>query len=170
MRKLNILIVLGLCAVLLPAVASAGDVTGACYVVEGITALSEDATPEGKFAFAGCADDFTEEECSSIDELTQFAAGATCADLAQKGGFDWDGSCLADIDPLGNICIQLWTEIDPEFTQELCENDIGGVWSDDLTCGAPVPTMPGFGMAFMALVILGGALILLTVRGSLPSA
>lgn len=171
MKKLNIPILMGLCVLLVPVAALAGNGdTGACYVVEGLPAFPQSLDPEGKFALAGCADGLTQAECDSVDELTLWAEGATCADLALKGGFDWEGSCAADIPPLGNLCILLWTDIGGSFTEGLCENDIGGTWFDDPTCGAPVPTMPGFGMAAMVLLMMSGALILLTLRGSLPKA
>jgi len=172
MRKLNLFVLVGLCVALVPGVALAGNGgTGACFVVSLFDIWDgEGALPEGKFELAGCADGFTEQECTSVDELTEFWEGATCEDVAAKGGFDWDGSCVADFDPLGEVCVVLWTEPGGTFTQALCVDDIGGEWSPGVDCGIPVPIMPGFGMAALALLILAGALIILTVRGSLPSA
>lgn len=43
----------------------------------------------------------------------------------------------------------------------------GGQFSDDpAACGVPTPTMRGFGMAVLALLILHAALTLLTMKGS----
>ena len=171
MRKLNVLMILALCVGLVPAVASAGEDVGACYVVAAPTSIFTDGATEGEETLAGCADGFTEEECTSVDELTSFWPNGTCEDVADEYNLDWDGSCAADIDPIGDMCIVLWTSIGGPATQALCENDIGGVWFDDLVCGgAPVPTMPGIGMAAMVVLLLGGALVLLTIRGTLPSA
>lgn len=171
MGKLKLSILVAFSLLSSPALLSAGqDPVGACFVVGDFAdVFGEAAATEGKFNLAGCADGLTEAECTSVDVLTEFWEGATCADVADKGGFDWDGSCLAGIPPLGDLCVVLWTELGPPVTQGLCEKDLGGTWFNDLECGAPVPTMPGFGLAVMALLILGGALILLTMRGSLPT-
>lgn len=171
MRRLSLSILLALGAVLVPAVGFAGNGdTGACYVVGDLESVFGDpGTSEGKFNLAGCAEGLTEAECTSVDQLTEFWESATCADVAEEYGFDWEGSCQADIPPLGDLCIVLWTELGGAATQALCENEIGGTWFNDLECGAPVPTMPGFGLAAMAMLMLGGALLLLTMRGSLPS-
>ena len=122
---------------------------------------------------AGCTEELDEQECDSIDELTNFSPGATCADIADEGGITWDGSCDASIDPAGDFCVELWTAKGGAGSEAIC-GDLGGGgggFSAGVSCqGAPVPTMPGLGLAAMAFLILAGALIILTLKGSLASA
>lgn len=173
MRKLNLLLIVVFCVALLPAMAMAGNGnTGACFVVgdQPVWPSSGTEAPDGKFNLAGCADGFTLEECSSVDELVEFWEGATCEDVADKGEIDWDGSCEASIAPVGTTCIQLWTGIGGAATEALCINDIGGTWFDDLECGGvPVPTMPPVGLAALMLLLLAGALLFLTKKASSPA-
>ena len=168
MRKLNLVLFVGLVVALIPAVAWAGGGTGACFVVSGAPALGGSSVPldaTGDFVLAGCADGFTFEQCNSVDELVEFWEGASCADVAAKGGFSWQGSCQSSIDPVGGVCIQLWTVQGAQATQGLCVGDIGGEWFNDLECGGiPVPTMPPVGLAAMMLLLLAGALLYLTKR------
>ena len=172
MGNLKSALFLGLGVVLLPGLVLAGQgATGACFFVGDVADVFEDpSSGNGKFSVAACADGLTEDECTSVSILTEFWEGATCEDVADKGSIMWDGSCQADIPPLGDLCVVLWTEFGVTATQGLCENDLGGTWYLDLECGAAVPAMPPIGLGVMAMLILGGALLLLTLRSSLPSA
>ena len=165
MTRLNVSILLGLCVVLLPAVASAGSGgTGACLIeVPGPGATS---FPAGKDDIAVCVDGLSEDVClKGTGGEGEWFEGLTCGELDVP--WEWEGSCQADVDPFGDQCYVLWADGDAEL---VCVENAGGTWFEDLECGIPVPAMPGFGMAVMALLILGGALVLLTIRGSLPSA
>ena len=171
LRKLNLLLFAVLSVALLPTVAEAGDgvVTGACYVVSGegggTWPAGDAGLPDGAVAtIAGCADGFTEAQCSSVDELVLFSPGSTCADLANTFEFDWNGSCSAAIDPVGDVCILLWTAQGPVATAAVCENEIGGSWFTDLECGGtPVPTVPPVGLAALAMLMLAAALVVLSL-------
>ena len=148
-----------------------GDI-GACFVVGDLPVwpVGESADPEGKFSFAGCADGFTLAECSSIDELVEFAEGATCADLAAEGQFTWDGSCEADVTFFDEVCVQLWSASGTQASQALCAQELGGEWSNDTVCGGvPVPTLPPVGLAALMLLLLAGALLFLTKKASSPA-
>jgi hypothetical protein len=173
MRKLNLFLLIGVGVALMPAVGWAGAGTGACFVVTGEPALGGSSMPldaAGGFNLAGCADGFTLEQCSSVDELTEFLQGVTCADVAEKGGISWQGSCQASIEPVGGVCIQLWTVQGAQATQGLCLGDIGGEWFTDLECGGtPVPTMPPVGLAALMLLMLAGALFFMAKRSPLTS-
>jgi hypothetical protein len=172
MRMRNLLLLVAICVVLMPAGAWAGG-TGACYVVTSAPTWpgGDAATPDGQaFDLAGCADGFTQEECSSVDTLVEFAEGFTCADVALKGGFDWNGSCSSTIDPVGDVCIQLWSILGAQSAQGLCVQDIGGQWYTDLECGGtPVPTMPPAGLAALMMLMLAGALFFMAKRSPVSS-
>ena len=89
----------------------------------------------------------------------------SCADVAGKGGFDWNGSCDSTISPVGDVCIQLWSILGDQAAQGLCTQDIGGQWYTDLECGGtPVPTMPPLGLAALMLLMLAGALFFMAKR------
>lgn len=171
MKKLNLLLLMGLCLALIPAMTLAGDGVGACFVFGGEPVSSEGSSvpldPDGGFAFVGCADGFTEAECESVDELVEYWEGATCDDLADEFSFSWDGSCDANIPPYGDVCIELSSELGVDGSELLCEEDVSGTFSAGVGCeGAPVPTTPPLGLAALMLLLLAGAVFLLTKRGA----
>lgn len=171
MRKLNLFLLVAVSVALMPAGAWAGG-TGACYVIVGEPTLGGSSVPldaGGVFELAGCSDGFTFEECNSVDELTEFLEGVTCDDVAAKGGIMWDGSCDASIDPVGSICIELWTAQGGLATEAICVNDIGGDYSAGVACGAPVPTIPPVGLAALMLLLLAGALFFMAKRSPVSS-
>jgi len=153
--------------VLLPAVAAAGG-TGACYSLDGpVSPL----TPAGEEGFqALCLNDLTEGECAELElgGFAQWDDNITCDQL----DIPWDGSCLFDFGgTVGLDCIYLYYDTDPDFAELICEGKAGGQFFDDpAACGVPTPTMPGFGMAALALLMLGAALTLLTMKGSAKTA
>jgi len=54
--------------------------------------------------------------------------------------------------------------------EEICEKFFGGDWFDDLECGgAPIPAMPRAGQAALVLILLVGALVILSWRGSISA-
>lgn len=160
LRKLNLLLFAVLCVVLLPAVASAGLSTGACWVY--------DAGQKGEFpALAACTEDFTEEDCNEVSVLVNFSPGATCAQMAGELQIEWNGSCLADFVPADEVCVQLWSAVGAEGAQGLCAQEINGSWFTDLECGGtPVPTVPPVGLAALAMLMLAAALVVLSLRGA----
>jgi hypothetical protein len=166
MRKRNLFLLVAICVALVPAGAWAGG-TGACFVVTSTETwpAGDAATPDGQpFNLAGCANGFTQEECTAVDSLVEFWEGATCDDVAGKGGFKWDGSCDASVDPIGSVCLELWTAQGGLATEALCVNEIGGDYSAGAACGAPVPTMPPLGLAALMLLMLAGALFFMAKR------
>jgi hypothetical protein len=165
MKKLNLLVLLGACVLLAPAMASAGNgSTGACLLQSPDAAGS--LFPDGKFFGAICVDGTTEFECLEVGGGVEWFENDTCEELDVP--WTWEGSCQANVPPLGDQCYILWIDGDGE---EACGSQEGTWYEDDLTCGAaPVPAMPPAGMALMILMIMGGALVLLTIRGSIPSA
>lgn len=152
MKMYRVVPLVALCCLLLPAVASSQDPTGACW--------------GGGEVDAYCIDGITESECLTLDFVgrPQWAITRACEELEVP--FLWDGSCLIDYAPVGDdTCFLIWTAPGGEATsQEHCTTD-GGDWSDDLMCGVPVPAMPKFTLALMAGILLGVALLILTVRG-----
>lgn len=171
MGKLKLTVLLGIVSMAISGVAFAGQPpVGACWVAGDVSSIFDDSSNgEGKFGLAGCTEGLTEDECTSASVLTEFLENGTCDDVSSLLQIMWDGSCDADIPPLGDLCVVLWTELGAVASQGLCENDLGGTWFDDLECGAPVPAMPPVAMGVMAMLILGGALLLLTLRSSLLS-
>lgn len=173
MKRLNLVVVVGCCVALVPAMTLAGNgQTGACFVfdAEPVWPASGAVAPDGGFELGGCADGFTQQECESVSVLVDFAGGATCADVAAKAGITWQGSCDATIPPVGDVCVELWTFLGGKATGALCINDIGGSYAPGVACaGGPVPTIPGIGLAAMALLMLAGALFFLAKRSPHPS-
>ena len=167
MKKLNVSMFLGLCVVMTPAVALAGNGgTGACLLQVPDTA--DAFFPDGKgFLGAVCVNGVTEFECLEIADGIEWFEDTTCGELEVP--WTWEGGCQADVEPFGDQCYVLWFDGNGE---EVCTDQGVGEWFEgDLTCGAaPVPAMPAAGMALMIMLIMGGALVLLTVRGSIPSA
>lgn len=167
MKRLSVLCLVAMVVVLLPSIALAGG-TGACYSLNN---PSSPLIPAGEEGFqALCLNDLTQGECTEVllGEFSEWAEGVTCDELKVP----WDGSCLFDFGgTVGLDCIYLYYDQDPDFAQLICEGKAGGQFFDDpAACGVPTPTLPGFGMAALALLMLGGALILLTMKGSAKTA
>lgn len=162
-KKLTLSMMVALCGLLTPMVASAGNGgTGACLIEAPVEDV---AFPQGgqQGCFAVCVDGLTQEECQFGKGLEEFFEGQTCGELDVP--WTWEGSCQADAEPFGDQCYVIACDGDAEL---VCEKGAAGTfYPGDLTCGLGVPTMPAFGMAAMVLLILSGALVLLTVRGSL---
>ena len=155
MRKAWVVPAVLLGCVLLAAPAIGQAQTGACWRIDDLS--------------AGCVPDVTEQECGEdIYWWTEavWNAGSDCFGLDLP--FQWDGSCLTDVPPVGERCILLWHDLGDEITAVAhCENEDGGVWFDNLSCeGAPVPAIPHPGMALMVFALVGSALLVLTARGS----
>jgi hypothetical protein len=168
MSKSGVPILVVLAMMLLPSVALAGNGTGACFSFGG-PVLAQSPLGEDGFNVV-CLDDVTPEECTDLNlgADSEWESGLTC-DLLKV---NWDGSCLFDFGgTVGFGCIYLYYEDDPDYSQLICEEKAGGQFFDDpAACGIPTPTMPGFGMAALALLLLGGALALLTMKGSAKTA
>lgn len=118
---------------------------------------------------AGCIPNVTDQQCTDIYSWTEpiWNAGSDCTGLDVP--FTWDGSCLASVPPVGERCNLLWADPTNEFTSvEHCEEGHGCTWfPNNLTCeGAPVPAMPRPALALMVFVMMGTALVALTVRGA----
>ena len=169
MRRLYVLGLVALAVVLLPSVAAAGG-TGACFALGDVVNLPQLPSGKGEFA-AICVDGVTIDECFEIlflSEEVEFEPNLTCDAI---GKIPWDGSCLFDFgSTVGNACVHLYYDGD-EFESEAVCKEAPGQWFDDPSaCGIPTPTMPGFGMAALALLMLGAALTLLTMKGSAKTA
>ena len=168
MKKVNVFGLVVLALMLLPAVASAGNGTGACYSFGG-PVLPQSPLGEEDFT-ALCLDNITQAECEEqlFGPDSNWDPGITCDQLKVP----WDGSCLFDFQgTIGLGCIYLYYEDEPALAQLICEGKAGGQFFDDpAACGVPTPTLPGFGMAALALLMLGGALVLLTMKGSARTA
>ena len=156
--RTSLMISLGLLGCLLiPSAALSQDPTGACYGLREVD--------------ANCVNGLTQSECLSLTILGEplWAQARDCDEVDVP--FPWDGSCEGDFDQTGaSMCVLMWTASGGPFTsQEHCVTD-GGVWSDDLICGTPVPAMPKFTLALMACLLLGVALLVMAARGRLPMA
>lgn len=145
-RALRWMLIAGALAVVLPH--AAWGQTGACRVI-----LS--------FEAEACVDGVTEDDCALLatDQIDfEWVAGGLCEDFPTE----WDGACDATSD-IGDICVL----VDPGGSGfdgfEVCEAIEGSYRGDGTTC-QPVPTLPGTGRAILALVLLVGALLLLTRR------
>lgn len=167
MRRMFILGLVAAAVVLLPSVAVAGG-TGACYAIGNPTLPQSPLGDDGFQAL--CLDNVTEQECQELELApeTQWDSNLTCDGLK----VNWDGSCLFDFQgTVGLGCIYLYYENDPDYAELICEKKNGGQFFDDpAACGVPTPTMPGFGMAALALLMLAGALVVLTMKGSVKTA
>lgn len=182
MKKRILLAALGLVVVaLVPAVAIAGDLGGACVAILGDA--DNISTPEGKEENAYlCADDFTSQECDLfcgpqaspegglflVD--CEWVNGATCEDVAGKIGA-WEGACDTDPQgPAGGVCVLISEDISNWTAEEVCTDYTGGDWEAGGICGAPVPAMPRAGQAALVIVLMFGALVILNIAGIIRSA
>lgn len=176
MTKFRSIIIVGLCAAVFPALASAGNgvATGSCLwlysPVSPAVGSSSPLAPSGNFENAECIDGLTQDECSAAN--VQWSA-ESCVDLELP--FVWDGSCLVPESGLGEVCALVWTDPQADLTsQQRCESapteavgGSGNTWYNDLVCGgAPVPTVPRATLALMVLVMLAGSLGILALRSS----
>jgi hypothetical protein len=145
-----VLLVVGV--ILLPAFAEAQ--LGACFFLE------VDLTDPVFDIEAVCVDGVTFEWCG--DRLEGEWEEDLICDLVD---FGFDGACLFDFGPpVGEQCAFLGGPNPGEA--ELGCLGVGGTWFDDPDlCGGQVPTMPSWGLAVLAFVMLGGALVFLTTRG-----
>ncbi len=149
---------------LMPALAAAGNGEyGACLLQAPDTAT---LFPDGKGNLgAVCIDGVPELDCLKIATGIEWFEGQTCAELEVP--WEWEGSCQADVPPLGDQCYILWFDGQGDVA---CLKEGGEWYPDDLTCGLGVPTVPSAGLAVMGLLLLAGALVLLTFRGSVTTA
>lgn len=154
MRKMSIAVLLVAGVILLPAFAEAQ--LGACYF------LDVDLTDPVFDVDAVCVDGVSLGFCLDVLE-GEWEEDLIC-DLVD---FDFDGACLYDFGPpVGEQCALLGGG-----EGELGCLSVDGIWFDDPDlCGIPAPAMPIWSLAVLAFVMLGGALVFLTMRGSLPSA
>ena len=130
--------------------ATAGD-TGACWVE--FNAGNQDAVE--------CIDDVTQDDCEDFCSSCTWDESTDCVELE----FPWEGSCFFDDTPPGGGCWLWAVEPGDQSAEFHCEETFDGDWSDDLVCGgAPVPTLPRAGQAALVLVLLTGALIVLSLH------
>jgi len=121
-----------------------------------------------EFEFSLCVDGLTAADCLDLcDEDCEFFPGETCAEV----GPPWDGACEADDSPIGPLCALLWTEPNGVTSDELCEEGfILGTWLGDGSTCQQVPTLPKVGQAALVLILLVGALVILTLQGTIRAA
>ncbi len=148
MRAVQLILVSAVCVVLLPAAASGQ--TGSCL------ATLEDDGPSA----AACVDGVTQQDCTTLDGVW---GSSTCA---QRGS--WDGACIGS-SPIGDICALLVIQPNGSTSQDLCEDPdfLDGLWLGDGSTCQQVPTLPKVGQAALVLILLAGALVILTLQGKI---
>lgn len=127
-----------------------GDTTGACWIE--FNAGNQEAVE--------CIEDVTESACSSFCSNCTWEGATACTDLKIL----WEGSCFFADTPPGGGCWLWLVEPGQETAEFHCEQTFNGDWYDDLMCGAgQVPTLPRAGQAALALVLLAGSLLVLSL-------
>jgi len=150
MRTVKLILVSTICMACLPALASAQ--TGACTCLFSVD--------DGQDGFA-CTNDADAEicalYCSGEWELLQ---GETCEDIPDV---PWDGACFFSRPP--SRC-WLWT-VEPNgvTAAQSCEASTGEWLGNGSVC-QQIPMLPKVGQAALALTLLAGALVILTLRGT----
>jgi len=148
MRTVQWILLSAVCVVLLPAAASGQ--TGSC-----LAAIDDDG-----LSAAACVDGLTQQDCTILDGSWD---SDTCA---QRGS--WDGACLGS-SPIGDICALLVIQPNGFTSQDLCEDPdlLNGTWLGDGSTCQQVPTLPRVGQAALVLILLAGALVILTLNGKI---
>jgi len=155
MRTVKLILLSTVCMACLPALASAQ--TGACTCLFSVD--------DGQEGFA-CTDDADAELCSLLctDGEWELLEGDTCEDVPDA---PWDGACFFDGPP--ERCWLWWVGPNSVTPQESCE-DVTGEWLGDGSSCQQVPTLPKVGQAALVLILLVGALVILTRHGTVRPA
>ena len=144
-------------------------VLSSLMLLPGLAMAQPDAcwgTPiQGREEIAACTEDVTQQQCTDFFDF-EFLEGQPCTDL----DFNWVGACIVTVPDFGEVCLLVDPYLSTYDGYEACELFLGGSYlGDGSTCGS-VPTLPRVSRAALVLILLAGALVILTRHGTILAA